>query len=148
MSIIVEFFAAADDASAAEVLYGGPEVSGYETVSCGNFIASFAMTEWESLLTHRSPEDHENAEDPRIVAADGDPDDPTVSVFAASPFLQNALASADEERLTEVAHVWAAQYSEEWGLFEPDTAARILFELADLARSANAERHTVYCWMC
>lgn len=147
VSIIIKYFTAPDDASAAKALHGGPDESVFETMGCGNFLADSAMTEWETLLTGRSPEEHENAEWPRVVADDGP--DSGIQVFAASPELQNALAAANRETLAEVAQQWADQYSEDYGgTFEPDTAAEILYELSELSRSANSRKHTLYCWMC
>lgn len=146
MSIIINYFTAPDDANAAEVLDDGPEAF-FETMICGNFLADLAMADWEILLTGRSPEDYEQAEWPRIV----NDDEPRSSkqIFAASPELQAALAAADRERLTEAAHQWARQYSEDYGGdFKPDTVCEIFYELSDLARSANAQKHTLYCWMC
>jgi len=104
------------------------------------------MADWEILLTGRSPEDHEQAEWPRIVI-DDEPRSST-QIFAASRELRAALAAADRERLTEAAHQWGRQYSEDYGDFEPDTACEIFYELSDLARSADAQKHTLYCWMC
>lgn len=145
MSIIIEYFTAPDDASAAAVLEGGPEAV-FETMTCGNFLADLAMADWEILLADQSPRDQEQGERPRVVVDDGPRS--STQIFAASPELQAALAGADRERLATIAHEWARQYSEDYGDFEPDTACEIFYELADLARSANAQQHTLYCWMC
>ncbi|MGV9892759.1 hypothetical protein [Streptomyces sp. NPDC003395] len=88
MSIIVEFFAAPDDASAALVLQAGPRRA-FESLSFGNFDPEEAVVEWECLLAGGSFEELVDAGEPRIVA--GQSDDRCV-VFAISPRLSAALA--------------------------------------------------------
>ncbi|HEX4790453.1 MAG TPA: hypothetical protein VH372_18455 [Actinospica sp.] len=140
MSIIVEYFTAPDDAAAADVLYGGPE-SVYPTLSCGNFLADIAMTEWEVLLLGRL-----GAAPPRVVA--GHEPSGIARVFAASAALQTALAAAGREALERLARHWLEEYADDVSGMAPDTARELLWELAELAREAKALRQALYCWMC
>jgi len=145
VSIIVEYFTAPDDAAAAGVLHGGPD-SVFPTLSCGNFPADAAMTEWESLLLGRRGAAHDAAPRPREVGP-RTPSGPA-RVFAASAGLQRALAEAGREALAALARNWVEEYAEDLGGMGADVAGEILWDLADLARSATALRQALYCWMC
>ena len=145
MSIIVEYFIAPDDATAADVLVGGPE-DVFPTMSCGNFFADAAAAEWEAILLGRVAGEFEAAGGPRVVAEAGS--DSLAMVFAVSSRLQTALGGANRDALTAVARRWIQEYGGNYPSFEPDTACEILWELADLARSANDQRQVLYCWMC
>jgi hypothetical protein len=144
MSIPIRFFSTSDDTSAAEVLGRDPE-SAQETMVRGHFLVSSAMTEWETILTGRSPEGHAQAAAPRVVADDRPRS--SSKVFAAPPGLRVALATADHARLTEVAQQWMDQYGGQHGNFEPSDVRTILYEMSRLARMADAEREGVYFWM-
>lgn len=146
----MEYFTAPDDAAAAGVLFGGPETV-FPTVSCGNFLADAAMTEWESLLLGRAVGERDTSPRPRVVAGLGS--GRAARVFAASAALQSALAGAGREALAAlaerwIAERWAAEYAEELGEMRAETVREILWQLADLARAAGALRQAVYCWMC
>jgi hypothetical protein len=145
VSIIVEYFTAPDDAAAADVLYGGPD-SLFPTLSCGNFLADVAMTEWESMLLARDGAVGHAAAPPRVVAYH----EPArvARVFAASAAFQTALAEAGREVLAALARRWVEECAEEPDGLEAETARELLWELADLARAANALRQVLYCWMC
>ena len=144
MSIPIRFFGTADDTSAAEVLGRDPE-SAQETMVRDHFLVSSALTEWETILTGRSPEGHAQAARPRVVADDRPRS--SSKVFAAPPGLRVALATADHARLTEVAQQWMDQYGGQHGNFEPSDVRTILYEMSRLARMADAEREGVYFWM-
>jgi hypothetical protein len=144
MSIPIRFFSAPDDTSAAEALGRDPE-SAQETMVRGHFLASSAMTEWETILTGRSPEGHAQAARLRVVADDRPRS--SSKIFAAPPGLRVALATADRARLAEVAHQWMDQYGGQHGNLEPSDVRTILYEMSRLARMADAEREGVYFWL-
>jgi hypothetical protein len=109
------------------------------------FLSSSAMTEWQSILTGRSPEDHAQAPRPRIVADDRPRS--SSKIFAAPPELRAALAAADHAGLADVADQWMDQYGAQHGNFELSDVREILYEMSRMARMADAEGEGVYFWM-
>ncbi|MER7106894.1 hypothetical protein [Streptomyces sp. NPDC000229] len=143
MSIIVEFFAALDDASAALVLENGPRRS-FESLSFGNFDPEEAVVEWECLLAGGSFEELVEAGEPRIVA---DQDDDGCVVFAISPRLSAALAEAERSELKDAAGAWSLQRAEDGEVIGTEVAFVILGDLAALVSSARRQGQGVYCWV-
>jgi hypothetical protein len=143
VSIIVKFFAAPDDASAASALQTGPGRA-FESLSFGNFDPEEAVVEWECLLAGGSFEELVEAGEPRIVA--GQDDDGCV-VFAVSPRLSNALAGADRSTLRDIAASWAVKRAEDGEVIDTDVAHAILVDLAALVSSARRQGQGVYCWV-
>ncbi|MCF3133640.1 hypothetical protein [Streptomyces olivochromogenes] len=143
MSIIVEFFVAPDDASAALALQTGPRRV-FESLSFGNFDAEDAVVEWECLLAGGSFEELFEADEPRFVA--GQDDDGCV-VFAISPRLSAALADAERSELKDAAVSWAAQRAEDGEVIDTEIAEAILSDLAALVGSARRQGQGVYCWV-
>jgi hypothetical protein len=142
MTIHARIFTAPDDTGAAQVLGNGRDsVPETETQIRDQFLASSALTEWESTLTGRSPEDAAHAARPRV-AADDRPDSGS-KIFAAPPGLRAALAAADRAKLTETAQQWVDQY----GNIEPGEVSQVLCGLSELAKSADAAREELYFWM-
>ncbi|MGA5285592.1 hypothetical protein [Streptomyces pseudogriseolus] len=109
MSIIVEFFAASDDASAALALHAGPRRA-FESLSFGNVDPGETVVEWECLLAGGSFEELVEVGEPRLVA--GQDDDGCV-VFAISPRLSAALAEAERSELKAAAVAWSLQRAED-----------------------------------
>ncbi|MDH6228890.1 hypothetical protein [Streptomyces sp. MJP52] len=142
MSIIVEFFAAPDDASAALVLQTGPRRA-FESLSFGNFDPEEAVVEWECLFADVSFEQLVEADEPRLVA--GQDDDGCV-VFAVSPRLSAALAEAERSEVKDAAVAWSFQRAEDGEAIDPEIAEVILSDLAALAGSARRQDQNVYCW--
>lgn len=143
MSIIVEFFAAPDDASAAQVLPAGPTHAS-ESLSFGNFDPAEAVVEWECLLAGGSFEELVAADEPRTVAGGGD--DGCV-VFAISPRLSAALAEAERSELNHAAAAWSVQRAEAGEILDTEIAFAILDEVATLVSSARRQGQGVYCWV-
>ncbi|MEY9988944.1 hypothetical protein ABIE67_000976 [Streptomyces sp. V4I8] len=143
MSIIVKFFVAPDDASAASVLRTGPG-GAFESLSFGNFDAEDAVVEWECLLGGGCFEELVEAGEPRIVA---DRDNGGCVVFAISPRLSAALADAERSGLPDVAVSWAARRAEDGEVIDAEIAEVILGDLATLASSARRQGQGVYCWV-
>ncbi|MFE4832318.1 hypothetical protein [Streptomyces sp. NPDC056672] len=143
MSIIVEFFVAPDDASAALALGTGPGRA-FEALSCGNFDPEEAVVEWECLFEGGDFEDRVETGEPRIIA--GEPDDGCV-VFVVPHGLFTALARAERFRLHEIAALWVGRRAEDGEVIEADVAGEILSDLAALARSAARQRQRLYCWV-
>ncbi|MER6517589.1 hypothetical protein ABT246_12080 [Streptomyces sp. NPDC001553] len=144
MSIIIKFFIAPDDFSAARVVDSGP-AGVFGSLACGNFDASEAVIEWESLLTGQSFEALVAADEPRTVADPGDGDGPLLFVVSAA--LQGALAGASPARLAEVGGLWIQERAAEGEVFDPEMVGELLSDLADLARTAHGQGHGLYCWM-
>jgi hypothetical protein len=144
VSIPIRFFSAPDDAGAVEALDRDPG-SVQETMIRDRFLASSAMTEWESILTGRSREGHVQAAAPLVVADDRPRS--SSKILAASPELRAALAAADHSRLTEAARQWVGQYGGQHGDFEVSDVRKILHEMSRLARMADTEQAGVYFWM-
>jgi hypothetical protein len=143
VSIIVEFFVAPDDASAALVLPTGPRRA-FESLSFGNFDPEEAVVEWECLLTGWSLEELVEADEPRVVA--GQDNDGCV-VFAISPRLSAALAGAERSELQAVAASWVARRAEDGEVVDVEIAEAILGDLAALAGGARRRGRGVYCWV-
>ncbi|MFI0967584.1 hypothetical protein ACH4S8_40335 [Streptomyces sp. NPDC021080] len=143
MSIIVKFFVAPDDASAALTLQTGPGPA-FESLSFGNFDPEEAVVEWECLLADGSFEDLVEAGEPRIVAGE---DHGGCVVFAISPGLSTALADAERPRLREVAASWVQLRAEEGENIDVDIADAIMSDLAALVSSACRQGQGVYCWV-
>ncbi|MGW7066988.1 hypothetical protein ACWGII_07835 [Streptomyces sp. NPDC054855] len=143
MSIIVEFFAAPHDASAALVLRTGPQPA-FESLSFGNFDPEEAVVEWECLFTGVGFEDLVEADEPRRVAG---LDDDGPLVFAISPRLSAALAEAERDGLKDAAVAWSLQRAEDGEAIAAEVAEAILSDLAALAGSARRQGRHVYCWV-
>ncbi|GAA2974623.1 hypothetical protein [Streptomyces enissocaesilis] len=143
MSIIVEFFVAPDDASAALVLQTGPRRA-FESLSFGNFDPEEVVVEWECLLAGGGFEELVEAGEPRIVAGQ---DDDGYVVFAISPRLSAALAEAERPELKDAAASWAAQRAEDGEGIDTEIAEVILSELAALVGSARRQGRGVFCWV-
>ncbi|MFI6946444.1 hypothetical protein [Streptomyces sp. NPDC050422] len=143
MSIIAEFFAAPDDASAALILQTGPQRA-FESLSFGNFDPEEAVVEWQCLLAGGSFEELLEAGEPRPVAGQGD--DGCV-VFAISPRLSAALAEAERSEWEDAAGAWALQRAEEGEVVDKEIACVILGDLAALVRNARHQGQNVYCWV-
>ncbi|MGW3723853.1 hypothetical protein [Streptomyces sp. NPDC000851] len=143
MSIIVEFFVAPDDTSAALALQTGTGRT-FESTSFGNFDPEEAVVEWECLLAGGSFEELVEAGEPRIVA--GQDNDGCV-VFVISPRLSAALADAERSELRDVAVSWAAQRAQDGEVIDTEIADMILGDLAALVSSARRQGQGVYCWV-
>jgi hypothetical protein len=142
VSIIVEFFVAPDDASAALALQTGPGRA--ESLSFGNFDPEGSVVEWECLLAGGSFEELVEAGEPRIVA---DQDNDGCVVFAISPRPAAALADAERSKLRDVAVSWAAQRAEDGEVIDTEIAEVILSDLAALVISARRQGQNVYGWV-
>ncbi|MEU0409399.1 hypothetical protein ABZ307_16510 [Streptomyces griseorubiginosus] len=142
MSVIVEFFLARDDASAALALPAGPDRAA--SLSYGNFDPEEAVVEWDRLLADGDVEAVAEADEPRVVAEQSDGG---CVVFALSARLSTALAGAGRSRLRDVAAQWTARRAEEGEIVATEVADRILRDLAVLAGDARRQGLGVYCWV-
>ncbi|GGT01101.1 hypothetical protein [Streptomyces chromofuscus] len=143
MSIIVTFFVAPDDTSAARTLQTGPERA-FESLSFGTIDAEEAVVEWERLLAGGSFEELVEAGEPRIIA---DQDNGGCIVFAISPRLSTALADAEHPRLRDVAASWAQLRAEDGEVIDTEIAEAIVGAVAALVGSARRRNEGVYCWV-
>ncbi|MFG2887115.1 hypothetical protein ACGFYV_33325 [Streptomyces sp. NPDC048297] len=144
MSIIIKFFIAPDDTSAASSVDSGPD-GVFGSLTCGNFDASEAVIEWESLLTGQSFEALVASDEPHTVADPGEEGGPLL--FVVSDALQGALTAASTDRLAEVGKLWIQERAAEGEAFDPEMVGELLSDLADLARTADGRGHGLYCWM-
>ncbi|MFF5900623.1 hypothetical protein ACFY8O_32525 [Streptomyces argenteolus] len=142
MSIIVEFFAAPDDAAAARLLRTGPRRA-CESLSFGNFDPEEAVIEWECLLAGGDFDELAEAGEPRLVA--GQEEDGCL-VFALSNRLSAAFARAEQSDLRAAAAGWSSRRAKEGDVIEREIASVILGDLAALVSSARRQGHGVYCW--
>ncbi|WP_405524324.1 hypothetical protein [Streptomyces canus] len=140
MSIVIKFFIAPGDASAAGIADSGPD-GVFGSLTCGNFDASEAVIEWESVLTGQSFEALVASGEPHTVTDTGDEGSPLL--FVISGALQWTLAGASAARLVEVGEVWIQERAAEGEVFAPEMAAELLSDLADLARTADGRGQTV-----
>ncbi|MFD9030838.1 hypothetical protein ACFVZW_06745 [Streptomyces sp. NPDC059567] len=143
MSIIVKFFVAPDDTSAALTLQTGPDRA-FESLSFGNFDPQEAVVEWECLLAGGCFEELVEAGEPRTVAGE---DNGGCVVFAISPGLTTALAEAERPRLRTVAASWVQLRAEEGEIIDAEIAEAIVSDLAALVTSAFRQGKGVYCWV-
>ncbi|MFE7100047.1 hypothetical protein [Streptomyces erythrochromogenes] len=143
MSLIVKFFVAPDDASAALTLRTGPGRT-FESLSFGNFDAEEAVVEWQCLLAGDGYEGLVDAGEPRIVAVE---DNSGCVVFAVSPRLSAALAGAERPRLRDIAASWVQLRADEGETVGAEIAEAIVGDLAALAGSARRQSHGIYCWV-
>ncbi|MER5852874.1 hypothetical protein ACFC0C_38870 [Streptomyces sp. NPDC056178] len=144
MSIIIKYFIAPDDTSAASIVDSGPD-GVFGSLSCGNFDAPEAVIEWESLLTGQSFEALVASDEPHTIADPGEEGGPLLFVISAA--LQGALAGASADRLAGVGELWIQERAAEGEAFDPEMVGDLLSDLADLARSAEVRGHGLYCWM-
>jgi hypothetical protein len=143
VSVIVEFFAARDDASAALVPQTGPRRA-FESLSFGNFDPEEAVVEWECLFAGVSFEQLVEADEPRPVAGqDGD----GYVVFAISLRLSAALAEAERSEVKDAAVAWSFQRAEDGEAIDPEIAEVLLGDLAALVSEARRQGQNVYCWV-
>jgi hypothetical protein len=144
VSIIVKFFLAPDDTSAASAVVSGPDgVLG--SLTCGNFDASEAVVEWECLLTGQTFEALVAAGEPQSVTDLGEEGGPLL--FVISNALRGALVGASTARLAEVGELWIQERAAEGESLDPEMVEELLSDLAGLARTAEVRGHGLYCWM-
>ncbi|MCB7137721.1 hypothetical protein [Cellulosimicrobium marinum] len=149
MSLVTDYFAAADDERAATVAVGGPEAVdpvavrrpfvSVRVASIDPFVALGTLT---ALLTDRPYA--EVVRHPRhgtLVASVGDEGPWVVSV---SEELVSALAGAAPGLLDRVARRWAG--AEEVEGAEPGALAATLHALASLCVRADDTGERLYCW--
>ncbi|MGQ5655511.1 hypothetical protein ACUJ8H_36720 [Streptomyces sp. EKR5.2] len=144
MSIIIKFFVAPDHEAAAAVAEGGPDEV-FESLTFGNFDVEEALIEWESTFAGRNFEEVLDDDVPETVTDPDDGEGPFV--LAVSRTLQDALCTADEQRLAEVSQLWVAEQAKDGKVFNPEIAVWILSGLADLARAVGEGDETLYCWV-
>ncbi|MFF7450074.1 MULTISPECIES: hypothetical protein [unclassified Streptomyces] len=140
MSVVVEFFTAPDDRTAARALRTGPEPAS-ASLRAGNFDVEEAVVEWECLLAGGDFADLVAAGEPRAIAED----DTGCLVFALSPRLCAALAGAEAPRLRDLARSWVARRAEDGEVIAAEIAHGIVTALAALADASQRRRTGVYC---
>lgn len=150
MSLLCDYFAAESDADAALTIHwdGGPSRPNegqhrYEVLALGGIEPVVLMGQLEGLLTNRSV--MEVLEDPGhdpVAHRDGG----ERLVIPIGVRLEEALASLETARISEVAAAWA-QVEEFWGQVGPTDLIGALSQLVGLAQVARAQDQHIYCWM-
>lgn len=145
MSQYVAFFAGPSDAAAAAVRTRGP-AGRYAVVDASNiyFDADDAVIAWRNLLTGDAGLLPSEQTDLRMVADfvnDGS------AVFALPDDLVTSLIEASPLRLRAVAEVWVPAVVADGTEIDVETAAVLISEIAELARTAIGTDHRLYCWV-
>ena len=160
MGVLCDYFEAPSDAEAAATIdwVGGPSqperkrsllgrsraTAGFEVVDMKGIEPTVQMGTLEEILTARP---FEEILDETLNAIVAERDGGERLVVRLTKTLQDALASASDERLREAAGRWA-ETDEFWGHGDPEVLAEVLAELASLARRANGKGSRLYCWVC
>ena len=138
MSLLIEYFAAANDRAAAAFVDKGP---GDDGVSAPDLDPAVVLGTLESRLTE--VDEDVILDNPRLadlVADDGD-----LSVYTVTDELRDALAISDSDQLAQAAE--ALIELEELDGADPEVILGVLEELADLARRAQAAGQRLYSWV-
>jgi len=140
---LIEYFAAADDALAAQMLTGpgDPTAAGLDTVAAKGIDPAVVLGKLESIITGRSYDEVTAAPRQCHLLTDGDADTFVVTV---TDTLRDSLGMASTERLRQVAEPWAA--IEELAGAEFVALAEVLEQFAALAGRALKHNHHLYCW--
>jgi hypothetical protein len=117
----------------------------FDTVSVKGIDPLVQLGTLEALLTGRDYD--QIVAGPRAGQALATQDGGERLVVTVTDELQTALADADDARLASVAVPWS-QTDEFFGQGDPQVLARLLHELAELARRARSRDERVYCWIC
>lgn len=152
MALLCDYFAAASDEEAAETIdwVGGPSQPPeggshpHRVISLTGIDPTVMMGSLEELLTGRSLIDEiikDPTRKPVAVREGGER-----LVIPLGPRMDEALASASDERLKELAIPWS-QTEEFWGQGDPEILTPLLLELAGMAREAAGEGKHLYCWL-
>ena len=157
LSLLCEYFIAADDATAASISEWPsgpsqpPEPRGWRrrardplpTIHAGGIEPVVLLAILEGLLTGTDEGDLIDGNAARQVS-NGDRGEPMV--FGTADALIDALANATGDRLSTLAARWA-EAEEFGGMADPAELTRGLTQLAGLARDARRANARVYCWM-
>jgi hypothetical protein len=163
VAVLFDYFVAPSDAAAAATLdrTNGPrtaepakrglfgrrrdvELAAYRTVSTGIDPVVQAGT-LEEILTGRDYDELKS--NPKWGKSLAIRNEGERLVLTITDTLIAALADASDDRLAAVAIPWS-QTEEFWGMGDPSVLAKLLRDLAELARAARDDQHSVYCWVC
>jgi hypothetical protein len=168
MGVLFDYFSAASDEAAASVisLPGGPgapppppqrrgwlrgrqasppAVVPFDTVSVKGIDPLVQLGTLEALFTGRDYEQIVAGARAGHVLATQDGGERLVVTLTDE--LQAVLAAAHDDHLAAVAEPWS-QTEEFFGQGDPPALARLLHELAELARRARDKDERMYCWVC
>lgn len=142
MGVINTYFAAVDDAAAAETVDAGP--AGIHAPTVDGVDASVQARTLLALLLD-APEDAVPGGRPwtRLVS---DPEHEAAWVVALPEAFTAALADSDDERLAAVVGPWS-ETEEFWGAGDQAQLLPMLRDWRDLAHLARDRGHGLYCWM-
>lgn len=143
VSNLYDYFAAADDHTAAATLQHSPDPGRFD-VLIGGIEPAVQLATLEALL--RGVEYEQVAADPRQCALLSEPADQSRWVVTLTDTLRDALADAVPDHLARTAATWS-QTEEFRGHGEADLLGDFLIHFADLARTARGRGHHLYCWV-
>lgn len=148
MGNLYDYFAAADDESAAATFDDAPDPKILKVLDVKGIEPFIQLGTLEALL--RDVDYDEVTEDPRHCSLLTDPAAESKWVVTLTDTLRDALADASAERLAEVAVPWSETEEFEGSASEDlaDLLADFLGRFAALARHARDRQLRLYCWMC
>lgn len=142
MGLLTDYFAAADDQAAKQVLQAGPRVAGLPTIEATALDPVVTMATLEQILVGTDAmviiDDSRDA----IIAQAGK-DGPWVA--SIRPSLAAGLGVPDAAKLLAAARQWAI--TDELSDSDPQVLYEFLWNLAHLAQWAVANQQRIYCWM-
>lgn len=136
MGLLIDYFVAPDDATAARAADDLP--SGLPATDGSGIDPNVVLAQFEELLTGRTFE--QILDDPQAYQLVRATDDGEVFVVRISQEFVQALVAAPDETLRQLAGPWS-QIEEFWGQGEPAALIDFLGRLRDLALQPGA----VYC---
>ncbi|MFI1170172.1 hypothetical protein [Streptomyces melanogenes] len=142
---LCDYFSAPDDTAAVAVLDepGGPDASGLDVISLKGIDPIVTMASLEAILTGCTYD--EASERPRAGETLSSPDHESAFIISVSTTLQEALASASHDQMTEAADAWAETDELQASGITAETAREVLVLLSGLADRAGGGQR-LYCW--
>jgi hypothetical protein len=145
-----DYFSASSDEAAASAIGllggpGAPEAAPFDSIPVKGIDPLVQLVTLEGLLTGRDYD--QIVAGPRAGAVLASQDGGQRQVVTLTDELQAALADADDAQLASVAVPWS-QTGEFWGQGDLWILARLLHELAELARRSRTRDEYMYCWIC
>ena len=144
MGNLYDYFAAADDHSAAMTLEHSPDPERFEVLDVGGIDPAVQLATLEALLREVGYE--QVVADPRQCSLLSDPGDKGRWVVTLTDTLRDALAEAGADHLARTAIPWS-QSEEFYGGGDAELLGDFLIRFARLARTARERSHHLYCWM-
>lgn len=144
MGNLYNYFAAADDDTAAMTLEDSPDPARFDVLDVAGIEPVIQLATLEALL--RAVEYEQVAADPRHSALLSDPGDESRWVVTLTDSLRDALADASADHLARTALSWS-QTEEFRSGGDAALLGDFLARFAHLARTARSRDQHLYCWI-